>query len=56
MPDPHDACFLEVAIEAGVPLVTGNLRHFPAKLRHGAQMFSPADFIMHAGPRLRRDT
>ena len=55
LPDPHDACFLEVAIEAGAPLVTGNLRHFPARLRHGAMVFSPAEFVAHAAPKLRRN-
>ena len=54
LPDPHDACFLEVAIEANAPLVTGNLRHFPAKLRHGANVFSPAEFVAYAAPKLRR--
>ena len=56
LPDPQDACFLEVAIESGAPLVTGNLRHFPAKLRHGAQVFTPAEFVAHAAPRLRRNS
>ncbi len=34
-PDPKDACFLEVAFVAGLPLVTGNLKHFPGELRNG---------------------
>ena len=55
LPDPDDACFLEVAIESAAPLVTGNLRHFPAKLRQGATVFSPAEFIDYAAPRLRRE-
>ena len=54
LPDPHDACFLEVAVEAEAPRVTGNLRHFPVKLRHGAAVFSPAEFVIYAVPRLRR--
>src|ERR1039458_3464407 len=29
LPDPDDAPFLDCARTAGVPLVTGNLRHFP---------------------------
>src|ERR1035441_6931456 len=29
LPDPDDVPFLECAPTAGVPLVTGNLRHFP---------------------------
>ena len=56
LPDPHDTCFLEVAIEAQAPLVTGNLRHFPVKLRHGAAVFSPAEFVAHVAPKLRGPT
>ena len=29
LPDPDDAPFLECSLAASVPLVTGNIRHFP---------------------------
>ena len=44
-PDPDDEPFLEVALSAGVPLVTGNLRDFPTSLRQGVHVLSPADFL-----------
>ncbi|MDR1191900.1 MAG: putative toxin-antitoxin system toxin component, PIN family [Verrucomicrobiales bacterium] len=45
LPDPKDACFLEMALQTNAPLVTGNLKHFPAKLHRGARVFTPADFL-----------
>lgn len=46
LPDPEDEAFLEVAIAAGADfLVTGNLRHFPVRLRHGVAVVSPREFI-----------
>jgi len=45
LPDPGDVPFLEVALTANVPLVTGNLKHFPGCLCHGHRIVSPADFI-----------
>ena len=45
LPDPNDACFLEVALEVGVPLVTGNARHFPEELRGGVEVLSPREFL-----------
>jgi putative PIN family toxin of toxin-antitoxin system len=46
LPDPKDAPFLEVAFEARADfLVTGNLRHFPARLRLGVAVVSPRDFL-----------
>lgn len=45
-PDPKDVPFLEVAIAAHADfLVTGNLRHFPVRLRHGVAVVSPREFI-----------
>lgn len=43
--DPTDQAFLEVALTLGVPLVTGNLRHFPASVCAPARVFSPAEFL-----------
>lgn len=45
LPDPNDAPFLEVAHAARAPLVTGNLKHFPARLRRGVRVIPPADFL-----------
>jgi putative PIN family toxin of toxin-antitoxin system len=45
LPDPKDGCFLEVAHEAVVPLVTGNLRHYPEEFRGGVEVLSPAEFL-----------
>lgn len=45
LPDPDDACFLEVAIGAGAPLLTGNLKHFPKEARAGAKVITPAEFV-----------
>jgi predicted nucleic acid-binding protein len=44
LPDPDDLMFLEVAASAGEGvLVTGNLRHFPAKSRGSVRVLSPAE-------------
>ncbi len=45
LPDPDDAAFLEVALSAGAPLITGNKRHFPADLRSGCLVLTPAEFL-----------
>jgi uncharacterized protein len=45
LPDPTDQAFLEVASEARAPLITGNHRHFPAKLCGSVRVFAPAEFI-----------
>ena len=45
LPDPSDEPFLEVALAAGVILVTGNLRHFPSRLRAGVRVVSPREFL-----------
>jgi putative PIN family toxin of toxin-antitoxin system len=45
LPDAKDACFLEVAHEARVALVTGNARHFPEELRSGVEVLSPREFV-----------
>ena len=44
LPDPGDVPFLEVAITANVPLVTGNLKHFPEPLCHGHRILTPSEF------------
>lgn len=46
LPDHDDEPFLEVAIAAAVEyLVTGNLRHYPARLCGGVRVVSPAAFL-----------
>ncbi len=46
LPDPSDEPFLEIAVAAGADfLVTGNLRHFPARSRHGVEVLSPRAFL-----------
>jgi len=45
-PDPKDVPFLEAAVAAHADfLVTGNLRHFPVRLRRGVAVISPREFI-----------
>jgi predicted nucleic acid-binding protein len=46
-PDPKDKPFLAVAHASGAWLVTGNLKHFPAPLRHGVTVLSPAEYLTH---------
>ena len=43
--DPADEKFLEVAKDGAADfLVTGNLRHFPARLREDVQVISPREW------------
>lgn len=42
IPDPGDLPFVEVAIHARVPIVTGNTRHFR---NSGAEVLTPAEFL-----------
>jgi putative PIN family toxin of toxin-antitoxin system len=46
LPDSDDTVFVEVALAAEAEcLITGNLRHFPAKSRHGVRVVGPREFI-----------
>jgi putative PIN family toxin of toxin-antitoxin system len=45
LPDPDDVPFLECAQTAGVPLVTGNLRHFPKSATKDVTVITPAQFV-----------
>jgi putative PIN family toxin of toxin-antitoxin system len=45
LPDPDDEPFLEVAVAARAPLVTGNTRHFPSGARAGAEILAPSAFV-----------
>ena len=44
LPDPDDAMFLAVAAATRCPLVTGNLRHFPARSHGRVEVVSPRQF------------
>ena len=52
LPDVDDLPWLEVAVAEGVPLVTGNIRTYPKRLRCGVEVLSPRQFL----DRLRRET
>ena len=45
LPDQSDAPFLEVAMAAKVPLITGNTRHDPDAWRQECAVLAPADFL-----------
>ena len=45
LPDADDAPFLECARTAGVPLVTGNTRHFPKTITGDVIVLTPAQFV-----------
>ena len=46
LPDKDDEMFLEVALSAGARcLVTGNMKHYPEKLRMGMRIMTPAQFM-----------
>lgn len=45
LPDPDDVPFAELALSAGVPLVTGNLNDFPESLLDNVRVLTPADYI-----------
>ena len=45
LPDLGDVPFVETALTASVPLVTGNARHFPVALIRGCVILSPAQLM-----------
>jgi uncharacterized protein len=45
LPDQGDIPFLEIAITEDIPLVTGNLKHFPLKKRKDCAVLSPSQFL-----------
>lgn len=45
LPDPDDAVFLAMAAAADGVLVTGNVKHFPEKLRCGVEVLTPAEAL-----------
>ena len=46
LPDPDDVIFLEAAASLNVPLVTGNLKHFPIKAVGRVKILSPANLLI----------
>ena len=44
-PDASDLVFLALAREAGAVLVTGNLAHFPERIRQGVAVLAPAAYL-----------
>ena len=47
LPDPDDAPFLACAAALGVPLVTGNLKHFPRSVVGKVEVLSPTLYVRH---------
>lgn len=45
LPDSDDGPFAECARVASVPLVTGNLRHFPKRICRNIRVLTPAQFV-----------
>ena len=45
IPDEGDIPFLEIALSEGLPLITGNLKHYPERARMGCNVLSPRRFI-----------
>ena len=45
LPDPDDEPFLALAFAGCCPLVTGNERHYPCRLRRGVSVLSPRDYF-----------
>jgi putative PIN family toxin of toxin-antitoxin system len=54
LPDPDDEPFLAVARATDCNLVTGNLKHYPAKSRQGATVLTPRQLVdqLRQGPAL----
>lgn len=44
LPDPDDVPFLECVSAAKVPLITGNIRHFPKSAAKDVTVITPAQF------------
>lgn len=45
LPDPDDIPFIEAALSAGVPLVTGNTEDFPPECCRPCKVLTPAAFV-----------
>ena len=56
LPDADDAPFLACARQAGVPLVTGNLRHFPQRVARDVEVLLPAVYLQRLQARDQSDS
>jgi putative PIN family toxin of toxin-antitoxin system len=45
LPDREDAPFLSAAYAASACLVTGNMKHFPERVRNGVEVLTPAKYL-----------
>jgi putative PIN family toxin of toxin-antitoxin system len=45
LPDPGDIPFIETALSAGVPFITGNKKHYPMTHCAGVEILSPQEFL-----------
>lgn len=45
LPDAGDIPFLEAALSGGVPLVTGNKKHYPRNRCRGCEVLNPREFL-----------
>jgi putative PIN family toxin of toxin-antitoxin system len=45
LPDPDDVPFAELAISAGIPLVTGNADDYPDDVRRLVPVITPSDYL-----------
>ncbi len=45
LPDPDDASFLRAARQTGAWLITGNVKHIPARSREGVIVRTPAEYL-----------
>jgi putative PIN family toxin of toxin-antitoxin system len=50
LPDPDDEPFLAVAAASASVLVTGNLRHFPSRVRGDVTVLSPRELMDRLRP------
>ena len=47
LPDKWDIPFLEIALTEGIPLITGNMKHFPKTKIENAKVITPASFLQN---------
>jgi len=45
LPDPGDTPFLETALSANVPLITGNKKHFKSTAGRQCEVLTPVEFL-----------
>jgi predicted nucleic acid-binding protein len=48
-PDPDDDCILELAIRAGAPIVTFNVKHFRGAKAFGVEIMMPRELLASIG-------